>query len=243
MIKILSIGNSFSQDATRYLEEIAQGQIFSRNCYIGGCSLETHWNNIAADAPLYAYEAAAQKLEEISIRQALLKENWDWVTLQQVSYLAGREETYEPYIGDIISYIRQIKRNVKIAFHRTWAYDPDCTHNGFSYYDHSQEQMYQKIVQTTGKIARKYQLPIIGVGDAVQKLRSVKPFDSASGGMTLTRDGFHLSLDYGRYAAGLVWYRFFTGKSAKTVSFMPENTDPTLIQVIQENIDFLSKRK
>ena len=55
MIKILSIGNSFSQDATRYLEEIAQGQIFSWICYIGGCSLETHWNNIAADAPLYAY--------------------------------------------------------------------------------------------------------------------------------------------------------------------------------------------
>ena len=48
MIKVLSIGNSFSQDATRYLEEIAQGRIFSRNCYIGGCSLEMHWNNIAA---------------------------------------------------------------------------------------------------------------------------------------------------------------------------------------------------
>ena len=39
MKKILCIGNSFSQDATRYLEAIADGELFVRNCYIGGCSL------------------------------------------------------------------------------------------------------------------------------------------------------------------------------------------------------------
>ena len=155
MIKVLSIGNSFSQDATRYLEEIAQGQIFSRNCYIGGCSLEMHWNNIAADAPLYAYEAAAQKLEDISIRQAILREDWDWITVQLVSHLAGREETYEPYMGDILGYIRQLKKDVKIAFHRTWAYDPGCTHGGFLHYDCGQETMYREIVRVTGDCAQK----------------------------------------------------------------------------------------
>lgn len=237
MIKVLSIGNSFSQDATRYLEEIAQGQIFSRNCYIGGCSLEMHWNNIAADAPLYAYEAAAQKLEDISIRQAILREDWDWITVQQVSHLAGREETYEPYMGDILGYIRQLKKDVKIAFHRTWAYDPGCTHGGFLHYDCSQETMYREIVRVTGDFAQKYSLPVIGVGDVIQKLRGVREFCLEKGGMPLTRDGFHLSFDYGRYAAGLVWYLFFTGKSAKTVSFMPEGTDPRLIEEIRKNIE------
>lgn len=237
MIKVLSIGNSFSQDATRYLEEIAQGQIFSRNCYIGGCSLEMHWNNIAADAPLYAYEAATQKLEDISIRQALLKEDWDWVTIQQVSHLTGREETYEPYIGEIIRYVKELKKDVKLAFHRTWAYDPGCTHGGFPYYDCSQKKMYREIVRVTGDFAQKYSLSVIGAGDAIQKLRGIKEFCMEEGGMSLTRDGFHLSLDYGRYAAGLVWYTFFTGKSAETVRFMPENTDPRLIDVIRKNVE------
>lgn len=237
MIKILSIGNSFSQDATRYLEEIAQGQIFSRNCCIGGCSLEMHWKNILEDAPLYSYEAAAHKIEDISIQQALLKEDWDWVTVQQVSHLAGRADTYEPYIGALVRYIRENKPNAKIAFHRTWAYDPGCTHGGFPYYDCSQEKMYREIVRTTENFAQKYSLPVIGAGDAVQKLRGIKEFCMEEGGMSLTRDGFHLSFDYGRYAAGLVWYTFFTGKSAETVRFMPQNTDPYLIRIIRKNLE------
>ena len=49
MIKILAIGNSFSQDATHYLHQIAaadQVDMKVVNLYIGGCSLERHWNNI-----------------------------------------------------------------------------------------------------------------------------------------------------------------------------------------------------
>ena len=49
------------------------------------------------------------------------------------------------------------------------------------------------------------------------------------GGISLYRDDHHLGLDYGRYLAGLVWYRFFTGKSAETVTFAPEGTDPAII--------------
>ena len=48
-MKILSIGNSFSEDAQRYLHQIANANgddIFCANLYIGGCSLERHYNNI-----------------------------------------------------------------------------------------------------------------------------------------------------------------------------------------------------
>ncbi len=52
-MKILAIGNSFSQDATRYLQDIAASageELFVRNLYIGGCSLEMHSKNIAENA-------------------------------------------------------------------------------------------------------------------------------------------------------------------------------------------------
>ena len=48
-MKILAIGNSFSQDELRFLHGIAKSagqEVMTANLYIGGCSLETHIKNI-----------------------------------------------------------------------------------------------------------------------------------------------------------------------------------------------------
>ena len=54
ILRILAIGNSFSQDAVeQYLYELfaASGKkVIIGNLYIGGCSLERHYNNINNDA-------------------------------------------------------------------------------------------------------------------------------------------------------------------------------------------------
>jgi len=47
-IKILAIGNSFSDDAVEYLDELAIADsvpLIVGNLYIGGCSLQRHWKN------------------------------------------------------------------------------------------------------------------------------------------------------------------------------------------------------
>lgn len=43
-MKILSIGNSFSQDSTALLQLLTD-KITARNLYIGGCSLDMHAAN------------------------------------------------------------------------------------------------------------------------------------------------------------------------------------------------------
>ena len=48
-MKILSIGNSFSQDAQRYLHRLAKNEgvdMKTVNLYIGGCPLRSHYLNI-----------------------------------------------------------------------------------------------------------------------------------------------------------------------------------------------------
>ena len=45
MLKILGLGNSFSWDATTYLDRVA-GDLYVRNLHIGGCSLEMHVDKI-----------------------------------------------------------------------------------------------------------------------------------------------------------------------------------------------------
>ena len=57
VIKILAIGNSFSQDAIETnLLELAQAEnikVVIGNLYIGGASLDLHWNNAKDDKAAY----------------------------------------------------------------------------------------------------------------------------------------------------------------------------------------------
>lgn len=231
-MKVLSIGNSFSQDATRYLQDISDHTIFARNCYIPGCSLEMHWKNICTGAAAYDYEEDASALYKISLKDALAAEDWDSITVQQVSHLSGMSESYEPYLAKLLEYIRKHSPRAQIVLHRTWAYEVDSTHDGFENYGSDQARMYRAIVQTTEEFAKKYHLPVIPAGDMIQDLRKAPPFDYENGGVSLCRDGFHLTYDYGRYAAGLAWFHFFTGLPASSVTFRPENTDEALLRVI-----------
>ena len=63
-MNILSIGNSFSEDATRYLHQIAlfdNVEINTVNLYIGGCSLERHYRNILSEERVYELQYNGEK--------------------------------------------------------------------------------------------------------------------------------------------------------------------------------------
>ena len=65
-MKLLSIGNSFSQDAQEWLHKIAVAngvELETTNLMIGGCSLETHWNNMNSGEAAYYLEQNAQNME------------------------------------------------------------------------------------------------------------------------------------------------------------------------------------
>ena len=71
MKRVLCIGNSFSEDATRYLQKLAGGELWVRNCYIAGCSLQRHYENSRTAVPEYQYQEDAAALRMISLREAL----------------------------------------------------------------------------------------------------------------------------------------------------------------------------
>lgn len=59
MIKILVIGNSFSENATFYLHQAALSAGIKTkvvNLNLGGCSFERHWQNISNEQAVYRYE-------------------------------------------------------------------------------------------------------------------------------------------------------------------------------------------
>ena len=174
-MKILSIGNSFSQDAHRWLHKLAKQNGISfetANLYIGGCSLETHWNNALYDNADYDLEINGNGAErKISINQALKMETWDVITVQQVSQLAGMPSSYEPYFSNLVAVIETICPDAKLYFHQTWAYETDSDHGGFANYDNDQEKMYSSIINTTESVAKSINADIIPVGRVIQTLR------------------------------------------------------------------------
>lgn len=234
-MNVLCIGNSFSQDATRYLHQISDDKIFVRNLYIGGCSLETHWDNIQNANEYYEYQKNGRMLKMISINSALTKKKWDYITVQQVSHFSGMEETYEPYLTNILNFLREKCPNAKIVFHRTWAYDDKSTHAGFLNYSNNRKKMIDEIIKTTDFFANKHGLEIIPNGEAIELARDLPEFQ---GELNITRDGFHLSFDYGRYLAGLVMYGFFSKCDPCEVTYEPEDTD----HEINEKLKAIAKR-
>lgn len=211
-MKILSIGNSFSQDSTALLQLLTD-KITARNLYIGGCSLDMHAANIENDAAKYELQENGEKMQNalVGVKEALTSDKWDYITVQQVSGRSGVYESFYPYLGELLDYVRKYS-DAEIVLHETWSYEIGSGHPDFAIYNSDREQMAQAIKETYEKVSAKENLRIIRVGEAVQNLRAKPSFDYKNGGLSLTRDGFHLSLSYGRLLAASVWCKFFTGE-------------------------------
>ena len=124
---ILSIGNSFSQDAQRYLHRIARAdkvELNTFNLYIGGCPLSLHYQNILSEERRYTLEMNGSSTGfYVSLKEALLNRDWDIVTIQQVSAQSPYYDTYQPYLDKLAEYIRLFVPKAKIVVHQTWAYE------------------------------------------------------------------------------------------------------------------------
>ena len=241
-MKVLSIGNSFSTDAHKYLHRIAKlngFDIFTANLFVGGCSLESHWLSVCESYACYEYELNGNEAErKISIRQALESDSWDVVTLQQASAFSGMIDTYEPYLTNLVQLVRQTNPQAKIYFHKTWSYENGSEHSGFVGYGSDSRNMYECICKASEFAAQKINADIIPVGDVIQYLReNTKEFDYENGGLSLCRDTFHLSEDYGRYAAAATWFHILTGEKLTVCRF--EEFDLGLLEIITEAVNKL----
>ena len=240
-MKILSIGNSFSQDAHRYLHAMAQAdhtQLETCNLYIGGCSLQQHWENYQNKSETYRFENNGEwdGKTHTSIDRALQSANWDIVTLQQASHFSGRAETYRPYLEHLAAAVRAQTPTAQIFLHETWAYGANTTHPAFADYGSDCEAMFRALHTAYREAASALQLPLIPVGPMVRKARQALEEQRLPADDLLYRDGFHLHLNYGRYLAAAVWYQTLCGKDVRDNAFTPQDAgvaNPAILQILK----------
>lgn len=232
MKKILAVGNSFSENATHFLHQVAASAGVDTkvvNLNIGGCPLEKHWKNIQEDNVAYRFELNGYWDEEskqhpVSIAETLQTDDWDFVVSQQASGDSGISDLYYPFAHHVFSYLRANAPAAQLFIQQTWAYETDSEHYAFPRYDNDQLEMYTRLTKCYQSVARELDLTIIPTGEVIQGLRQLPLF--AEKKIPMSTDGHHVSDTYGKYAVALVWFKYLLGGDVNRVTFVPEITNP-----------------
>jgi hypothetical protein len=171
-VRLLTVGNSFSRNATRFLDQLAEAgghRLVHRPIIVGGASLQLHAGK-ALSHEQDPNDERGRYANGRSLRQELQAEPWDIVTIQQVSRQSFDVTTFRPFAGQLRDIIRQDAPQAKLMVHQTWAYriddpwftspDPDSGRPA------TREAMYHGLSRAYRIIAEELNAGLIPVGDA-----------------------------------------------------------------------------
>ena len=229
MKKILAISNSFGVDATNYLYGIARAAkepVRVVTLYIGGCSLYRHYRNMLSEEKAYEYYINGIRSGlRVSLKEALLLEEWDIVTLQQCSPQSGVYESYFPYLPELSDYVKKMAPVAKQYMHVTWGYAEGSKQLENSQYE-SRDEMIFCVRRAYKRAAEAIRADgIIPCLDAMCKL-----YDAVGDGTY--RDGYHASLGIGRYTLACVWFMTLFGREVENNKFRDFDVEITEEEVI-----------
>lgn len=260
-VRLLTIGNSFAENACKYLPDLVAADPSVRlvlgKANLGGCTLERHAGLAArsdADPAVkpYGTPAGARSLQDL-----LREQPWDVVTLQQMSALSYKPETYEPHLGDLVALVRRLAPTAAIRLHQTWAYradSPILRQEGLT-----PDRMHERLATAYADAAKRHGLTLIPSGDAFFRARKERPevvpdapataFPELPDQRTSLVVGWFwnrkadppkLALDFkhanarGCYLLGAVWYETLFGRDVRTNAFKPKG-------IAEEDLAFLKR--
>ena len=213
-LRILAIGNSFSDDGMEHLpallENLGVKNVELARLYVGGCTLQQHvgFHDRKESSYIFYHSKAGEnrwtQQHPVSMQHALAMGKWDIITLQQASGVSGIYDSYTPYLGKLIEIVKAAQPQAEVVWHMTWAYSTNSQHGEFPNYDRDQQKMFCAIHQCVHNLQKDFKIKrVIPSGTAIQSLR-LSEINNAP--MDFTRDGYHMDYGAGRYAAACVWY-------------------------------------
>ena len=203
-LTVLMIGNSFADDTIYYSSRIANSlglNLEVYNSYIGGCTIDRHYENIQSGAASYSMRSmngsSWNYQNDMSLNDIVTSHTWDIITFQQASAEIGRTGTYSN-LENLVNDVKKIASgHPKYYWHQTWAYDTDYSewYDYFSYFNNNQIAMFNAIIKRYNEDVVPLNIfeKTIFNGTAVQNMRTSYMKD------TFTRDGKHMSLVHGRF--------------------------------------------
>ena len=220
-LKVLDIGNSYTQDAQTYLPQIIKasgiGTDFSLyRAFRPSASFKTWvdcWNDsdkenysidFCAGTPLDGISGSGSASDGDLFRKALQSVKWDIILIHQVSTYSNDYSLWEGdgaggYLQELIRIIRVTNPQATIGYLMTHSYRG-------SYWANSEGSSYlrwRNIADATKQLKQEYGIDfIIPYGTAVQNLRA----SSLNDGYEFSEDGTHMGAGLGDYVAGCCYF-------------------------------------
>ena len=223
-LRILDIGNSYTNDATALLPQIVDASHVNLNDFClykairSGASLKS-WCNVYHDQdPNYTYSVSkvignlkanveagtGAKGDGSLFRKVLTSEQWDLIMIHQLSttapyYAMWAGDNSDGSLEELLNIIKKHQPNATIGFY--------IIHSYWDEYENNKEQSsygrWKLICEAVQRVQSNYKIDfIIPYGTAVENLRA----SSLNNEYDLTRDGTHCGYGLCRYTAACCYY-------------------------------------
>jgi hypothetical protein len=171
-VRLLTIGNSFSANATKYLGDLAKAgshTLIHRPIVVGGAPLELHAGKMLANEK-DPQDKAGLYTNGRGLKQELQADKWNFVTIQQASIKSHDLATYQPFATQLRDYVRLHAPQAELLMHQTWEYrvdDPRFTKPSDKPGEpKTQDEMYRSLTAAYTTVAGQLGVRLLPVGDA-----------------------------------------------------------------------------
>ncbi len=184
-IRILAIGNSYSNNATLYISRIAESmgkKVSATSLYYAGCPIHTHvkfYKENAAEYQIYVDGVNTSGNNLNTMKDVFDRADYDYITIQQGPGPATDFSSFwteeKPYLTELYDIITEHEPQAEVMIHQTWSFSELDSTMGTKWwttvYDNSLEMF--KLIETAyeqaaDKLGLDKDRAIIPVGRAIQ---------------------------------------------------------------------------
>jgi len=252
-LNILLIGNSscvyWPDELYGMLTAAGYTDVNVCDVYYSGCSLQKHWTWWKNGERNYRFDIhnkdGKKQVPDYGLNDCLQSYNWDVISLQGNMGLFGKNDitgalaNVEPYLDELVPYIRDQFPLSRMMWHQTWATEIGYNLAFEMKTVEQRTQMHQVQQGVAAAVSEKYDLTIVPTGDALEKIRDLPLFTSPIEGIPaakvtpflrvqsnkLVDDGVHDGdMGGGQYLNACVWFEVITGRSCVGNTFRPQYT-------------------
>ncbi len=219
VLKVLCIGNSFSNGTSQYTSQIAAAmgkKLEISSLFYGGCSPQNHldfYNNDEAKYTLYTNgKQMTPAGTNVTSKEVLTAKQYDIITFQGVYIGMDVKSSFTPLV-ELSKKVRAHQPNAEFMLNMTWANCQEylVKYNKGAYTnDTLGELYYQRAVANYEYIAAELGgIEMVPVGEAIQVAKRSGDFTDDYGKETslFNDDISHLS-NVGKYLASCVWVQY-----------------------------------
>ena len=228
-VKFLMVGNSFSVDAMAYVHEVARADginLVAGVLYYGGCTLEQHNDFIFNRKNVYTYYKNGITDEpDVTFWDVIADEDWDIVTFQNPSTVAGLYDSWFPYIPRFLSMMETLYPEIEVGLHMTWVspwFMEGQNNRKLANYNDSTDLAHSMNVSTHKRIIQEHGISfVIPSGIAMMNMHGTPICDATKMATSFCRDDTCHANEKGRYMLACTVYQTITGHKVTGNTYAP----------------------